>query len=188
MVRRILILLNLIFIFRICSAPPPSENLTQQYTQFAISEMKRWAYDREFVRFANFLQAKESGGDWTIINQIGCVGLFQFSPRTLEWLGYGYITTDRFRHDPDIFPPELQLKILKEFTRSNENELKDYLCFVGEIINGVTITKSGLLAGAHLAGCSGVKLYLNTRGAVNNKDINHTSVQDYIRGFAGFEI
>lgn len=188
MVKRILILINLIFIFRICSSPVLSENLKKQQTQFAIAEIKRWHYEKEFDRFTLSLRTRESGGDWIITNKIGCMGAYQFSPHTLKWLGYGQITTARFRSNPDIFPPELQIEVLKALIVSNEIELRDYFCFAGTVINGATITRSGLLAAAHLAGASGVKLYLTTHGAINNADINHTSVQDYIRDFAGFDI
>lgn len=185
---RIMILTILILIFQNLSAPPLSENLKQMHQSFAISEIQRWRYDKEFERFATLLQIKESSDNWQVINPIGCMGSFQIAPGTLKWLGYGHITPSLFRVNPYIFPPELQMKVLKALVRSNEIELNSYFCYVGQVINGVMITRSGLLAGAHIGGASGVKLYLTSHGIINNKDVNGTSVQDYIREYAGFDI
>lgn len=185
--KTILFLTIFLFSFFTCAAPELSSEIRAINREKGIAEYWRKIHEAEFDRFAEHLRSKESP-DWTVINKIGCMGWFQFAPATLKWLGHGYITPDRFKANPNIFLPELQLKLLKTLVKCNEIELKDYMEFVGETINGILITKSGLLAGAHLGGAMGVKLYLASRGRVNKADIFHTSIQDYIREFQGYNI
>ena len=60
--------------------------------------------------------------------------------------------------------------------------------YTGKIINGYTITQSGLLAGAHLKGAGGVIEYLKSDGLKNPKDAFGTSVESYIKNFAGYYV
>lgn len=189
--KTILFLTIFLFAFFTCTAPELSPKIRALNGEKAIAgywcEYWQKIHEAEFARFIDQLRIKESP-DWTKINKIGCMGWFQFAPATLKWLGHGYITPDRFKANPDIFLPELQVQLLKTLIMRNEIELREYMGFVGEIINGVLITKSGLLAGAHLGGATGVKLYLASGGRVNKSDIFHTSIGDYIREFQGYDI
>jgi hypothetical protein len=187
MIKRAIILLTLLFIFTKLAAPELPTPIKHDQTNHIISELKRLAYESEFNRYATDLSASE-GPEWTIINQIGCLGSYQFAPWTLRYLGYGHITPDRFRKDPNIFPQEAQVKLLKRFTRLNEIELGAYMSCAGMRINDIAITRSGILAAAHLGGATGVKMYLQSGGATNPHDANGTSIQDYIRIFAGYDI
>lgn len=65
--------------------------------------------------------------------------------------------------------------------KGNKRFTKNYQPFVGSIINGIKITKAGLLAAAHLKGHLSVKVYLDTNGQTNPTDPNGKSVEDYIR-------
>jgi hypothetical protein len=179
--------LILLFAFFRCAAPQLSEALHRDLKEKVILMIRNNAIEAEFDRFTNDLRAKESP-DWTTINSLGCMGWFQFAPATLAWLGYGYITPARFKKDPDIFPRELQVQVLKAFIHSNEIELTDYMGYIGKTINGTMITKSGILAGAHLGGAMAVKLYLSSGGIINNQDLFGTTIRDYIKKFQGYGI
>ncbi|HUX57121.1 MAG TPA: hypothetical protein VMV77_09110 [Bacteroidales bacterium] len=138
--------------------------------------------------FTDHLGLKESNNQWKAINQIGCMGTWQIAPGTLRHFGYGYITPQSFRQNPDLFPEELQYQILLALLKSNEIALKDYFFYVGQTIKGVEITKSGLLAASHLGGTGSVKKFLLTMGAVNKKDVNGTSIKHYLKEFGGYEL
>jgi len=56
---------------------------------------------------------------------------------------------------------------------------------LGKTINGIEITLSGLVAGAHLKGLGGVKQFLNGK---DNFDAMGTACSEYIRKFAGYEL
>lgn len=181
-------LIILIFVFFSAAAPELSSEQKQEYRDNILSGIKRLAQETEFNRFIEFLGYKESSGTWERINTEGCIGMFQFSPGTLTSMGYGYITLEAFKQDPGIFPPELQLKLLKTLISINEIQLGSYMQFIGKTINGIVITRAGILAGAHLGGVMGVKMYLSSQGRINGKDIFGTSIEKYIKEFQGYNI
>mgnify|MGYP001584482943 CR=1 FL=1 len=181
----------LLFAFMACLAPELTAKNKADQKARAIIEINRMAYEAnrkiEFERFRDDLRFSESP-DWKKINSIGCMGWFQFQQATLDYLGYGYITPERFSKFPEIFPKELQVELFTDLIGCNEIALKDYMIYIGSTINGVTITKSGLLAGSHLGGANGVILFLESNGTENNRDINRTSIADYLRKFQGYGI
>lgn len=185
--KKLTIVITLLFAVLVCAAPELDFNLKRYQEETALKDIKRRAYEKEFTRLIDHLRSKESPSS-TAINQIGCMGWFQFTPATLQRLGYGHITPEKFRQDPSIFPEEVQVIALKALMACNENSLRSYMCYVGKTINGVKITKSGLLAGAHLGGAGGVITFLLSDGRVNYGDMNGTSIGDYIREFQGYNI
>ncbi len=60
--------------------------------------------------------------------------------------------------------------------------------YLGLVIKGILITPSGLLAGAHLKGAGCVINYLKSRGIDNSKDAFGTSIESYIKQFAGYDV
>lgn len=151
-------------------------------------EYNRIIYEREFNSFINHLGFKESSNDWKIVNSIGCMGEYQFAYGTLKHLGYSHITPKRFKQDPNIFPPELQKKVLNELISVNMMNLKPYMNYIGSSINDVVITKAGLIASSHLGGSGSVKLYLLSNGKINKRDKYGTSISDYMKEFAFYDL
>jgi hypothetical protein len=176
-----------VMVFFTCGAPGLSPKIKQEQEGNVLRELKEIAQKREFDRFTGHVRLKESP-DWTKVNQMGCMGWFQFEKETLKFLGYTGITPARFKKDPGIFPQELQIEAFRALLKSNEAELRNYMWYIGQVVNGIVITRSGLLAGAHLGGAMGVKLYLMSGGRINKRDVNGTSVEDYIREFKGYDI
>lgn len=144
--------------------------------------------EAEFMRFANALGYSETRNNWKKVNKIGCFGEFQFKQSTLKALGYGHITLKKFKKEPSVFPRETQLEALRLLTEKNGTLLTEYSDMIGDAIKGVVITKSGILAAAHLSGKGGVEKFLKTKGRVNKKDINGTSVATYMKKFQGYDL
>ncbi|HLF51913.1 MAG TPA: hypothetical protein VI621_06435, partial [Flavobacterium sp.] len=70
----------------------------------------------------------------------------------------------------------------------NKWELKDEIeKYEGEIVGGVRVTESGILAAAHLGGAGSVKKFLKSNGKRKSRDSYGTSVKQYMRDFAGYE-
>src|SRR4030067_437283 len=60
--------------------------------------------------------------------------------------------------------------------------------YVGQTINGVLITESGLIAGAHLKGPTGLRKYLESNGENDVTDGFGTPISSYIRDFGGYDV
>lgn len=136
---------------------------------------------KSFVGFKEALAFKESRGDYFTVNSLGYLGKYQFGKGTLRLLGV---------HDFDEFlnSPELQEKAFIANAERNKWILRrDIKRFTGKTINGITITESGILAAAHLAGAGSVKHYLRSYGAVNFADAFGTTIEYYMKKFSGYD-
>jgi hypothetical protein len=65
---------------------------------------------------------------------------------------------------------------------------KDIRRSVGKTINGIKITESGILAAAHLSGAGNVKKFLRSNGTECFSDAYGSSIQHYLRKFAGYDV
>ncbi len=134
-----------------------------------------------FVGFKEALAFKESRGDYSSVNTLGYLGKYQFGSETLKLIGI--YNTSQFLNDPD-----LQERAFIANTMRNKWILRrDIKRFVGQRIDGVLITESGILAAAHLAGPGSVKQYLRSYGAVGFTDAYGTTVRNYMRMFSGYD-
>jgi hypothetical protein len=184
--KKIMILTIFICWFHPCAAPSLSERQLLESKNVAIYEIKKGELEKELERWKDAMGLKESSGNWTKVNDIGCIGTYQFSIATLEFLGYNGITLEKFKTNPEIFPAQLQEEAMSALITYNELYLKQFEEFVGKTISGVVITRSGLLAAAHLGGIGGVKMFLIYN--INHSDIYGTSIKDYLEKFQGYNI
>jgi len=142
--------------------------------------------DIQLRLFIEHLGLIESRNQWKVINSIGMMGKYQFSAETLKGLGYEGITPEKFRQDPSIFSERIQEEALLDLMKYNEKRLQKFTQYIGQIIDGVMITKAGLLAASHLAGAGNVQKYLTT--TFNATDANGASVQKYLKDFQEYSI
>jgi hypothetical protein len=145
-------------------------------------------HELEFERFITDLGRRESGNNWLCINKYGYFGEWQFAESTVQYLGFKQVTLRKFKKDPEIFPPELQRRALESLIKVNMVLMKDYESFIGETMNGVIITKSGMIAAAHLGGARSVKLFLTSNGRLDRKDALGTAVGNYMKKFSFYDI
>jgi len=186
--RKVFLTLLLIIFSRICSAPNIDFRL-RLLTVRTLSEVISEKYhDAELTRFINDLGFSESRNNWLSVNQIGCFGEWQFHEATLKFLGYRKITLKKFQENPNIFPPELQLKALKTLIKVNLSLLMDYEHFIGDSIRGVRITKSGMIAASHLGGAGSLQKFLDSKGLIDRKDVLGTSISDYLKKFSYYDL
>ena len=127
-----------------------------------------------FNGFKEAVAFKESQGRYHIVNTLGYLGKYQFGKSTLK----------RFRiYNTQLFlrTPELQEDAFIALCSVNKWILrKDIKRSVGNNINGIYITESGILAAAHLAGAGNVKKYLRSNGENRFKDAYGSSIQHYL--------
>ncbi|MFT4575784.1 MAG: hypothetical protein ACI9SI_000696 [Polaribacter sp.] len=135
-----------------------------------------------FIAFKEALAFKESQGKYTAINTLGYLGKYQFGITTLD--RFNIKNTESFLKNP-----ELQEKAFAALCSVNKWILrKDIKRKVGTTINGITITESGILAAAHLSGAGNVKKYLRSNGDHNLSDAYGSSIQHYMKKFAGYNL
>jgi hypothetical protein len=64
----------------------------------------------------------------------------------------------------------------------------DYEHFIGDSINGVVITKSGMIAASHLGGAGSLQKFLDSNGRINRKDVLGTSISGYLKRFRFYDL
>lgn len=172
-------------IYNCSNAPNLSDEANNEMYMKVKAEVE---YGEEFECFINHLGLKESNNNWKVINTENYIGEWQFGYGTLKSMGYGYITPDKFRNNPNIFPRSLQKQVLRELIDINVGELVPYEKYYGTTINGIKITRAGLIAAMHLGGIVSVRNFLASHGVIDAKDIYGTKTSDYIREFGIYKI
>ncbi len=136
---------------------------------------------KTYVGFKEAIGFKESRGDYSIINQYGYLGKYQFGKGTLKMIGI--YNSNTFLQDT-----RLQEEAFSAYASRNKWILRrDIRRYVGRYINGVKVTESGILAAAHLAGAGNVKIYLRSGGTIGFNDAFGTSIGYYLKKFSGYD-
>ena len=138
------------------------------------NDLKQYLYD---------LGNRESKNNYTIVNTLGYMGRFQFGMSTLKSIGID-VTEEQFLQDA-LLQDMAMLRLLKTNRKTLSNIIHKY---DSTYVNGLLVTESGILAGAHLGGSGNVKKYLNRNGKYNKKDAYGTSVGSYTHTFSGYEL
>ena len=155
--------------------------------------------------FLTDLGARESGGKYNILNKYGYAGKYQMGEMALVDAGYYRKSSGKYNNDwQGNFTGKDGVYSIQDFLNNPQAQEHAQIIFkkrqwgylkavgahnyVGKIINGYTITPSGLLAGAHLKGAGCVIKYLKSNGQNIEKDGFGTSVEDYMKKFSGYDV
>lgn len=150
------------------------------------------------VTIAPWLQPlvqRESGGRWDVVNPYGYSGIFQFGEaaaaqagvyggddnlRDNRWGGTFTLPSGRYSYQEWLNSPQAQIETGDAHFGGLDRELErlGLSRYLGQTVNGVPVTREGLLYGAHLGGLGGLKRWLEGRG--NPADANGTRVGDYV--------
>ena len=134
-----------------------------------------------FLGFKEAVGFKESQGIYNRINTLGYLGKYQFGKSTLK--RFKIYNTTAFLQDA-----KLQEDAFAALCSVNKWILiRDIKRSVGKKMNGIRITESGILAAAHLAGAGSVKKYLRSNGNFEFSDAYGTTIQTYMKKFAGYD-
>lgn len=134
-----------------------------------------------FIGYKEAIAFRESQGKYKKINSLGYIGKYQFGRETLKTIGV---------HDSSQFlnSPRMQEKAFIALLAKNKSELKDVISkFEGQVVAGILVTESGILAAAHLGGVGSVKKFFKHNGKRYFKDAYGTSIRSYMRDFGGYE-
>ena len=145
--------------------------------------------------FLTALGQRESSGNYEAKNNYGFAGRWQFGKPRLYDLGIsldGWHPKDRpqlknvswveFKKDT-LLQDMAVIKHVKDLKYRFMR--KPYIDYLGKEINGVEITLSGLVAGAHLKGIGGVNEFLEGH---DNADAYNTKISEYIQKFGDYNL
>ena len=134
---------------------------------------------------SSFLSAighRESTNNYKAVNQFGYLGKYQFGRKTLNAIGLDSVSNREFLANPSI-QEEAMTILLRKNRHTLRREIRKY---VGDTINSIYITESGILAAAHLAGAGNVKKFF--RRGYEFKDGNGTKMTSYMIMFADYDL
>ncbi len=152
-------------------------NFTVDTTQLNSPLLKK-----DFFGFKEAIGYTESRGFYHLVNKFGYMGKYQFGNTALSTVGI-YDSKDFVEN------PKLQEDAFHAFTSRNKWLLKDLIAeYEGEVIDGILITESGIIASAHLSGPSGVKRFLKSNGTRSFSDAFGTQVKHYMQEFGGYDL
>jgi hypothetical protein len=153
----------------------PSEQ-QEEYTNLSVPYTGRF-----FVGYKEAIAFKESQGKYKKINSLGYLGKYQFGVETLKTVGVN--DSNKFLNSP-----KMQEKAFVALLAKNKSELSDIIDkYEGQVISGILVTESGILAAAHLGGVGSVKKFFRNNGNRYYKDSYGTSIRSYMRDFGGYE-
>jgi hypothetical protein len=163
---------------------PDEGNIITYTKQDSISDAsERWDQFKTQSR-NNFLDAmgyQESRNRYHIVNKYGYMGKYQFGSSTLKTLKIK-VSRSEFLRDT-LLQEEAMLKLLLH----NKKRLQKYIDkYEGQVINGVLVTESGLLAAAHLGGQGSVRKWF--RNGKVRKDGNGIKITTYMKRFSGYDL
>ena len=133
-------------------------------------------------KFLDDIGFRESSNNYKAVNQFGYLGKYQFGRKTLNAIGFDSISNYEFLSNPEI-QEEAMLVLLQKNKHTLRREIKKY---VGETINGIYITESGILAAAHLGGAGNVRKFF--RKGHEFEDGNGTKMTSYMIRFSGYNL
>jgi len=138
----------------------------------------------ELEKFLYHMAIRESDNTPRAVNQFGMMGKYQFDPSTIRVLGFK-VTKKQFLNNP-----ELQDSVMVAYLRSNNKELNPLITkYENKVVKGVKVTRSGILAAAHLAGSTNVILFFqNVNDREGTTDANGTSIREYMQTFSGYKL
>ncbi len=176
---RIFIIILMVLITPPMVAPSPSPDWIEIDIEKPVED--EIVIVKDYYAFLNDIGHRESGNRYGVVNKYGYMGRFQFGKSTLRTL--------KIKVDKETFlsNPQLQDYAMHKLLCYNQNKLKYYIDnFEGQIVHGILVTESGILAAAHLGGAGSVKRWFKT-GKVR-KDGNGVKITSYMERFSGYNL
>ena len=151
--------------------------LNIDYLEAPVIEIKPTSHQQ----FLDAIGQRESSNRYDVVNSYGYMGKYQFGSKTLKGLGYK-VSKEEFLNNP-----ELQEQAMLDLLKHNKKKLKRFIDkYEGQIVHGIYITESGILAAAHLAGQGNVRKFF--RKGYEFKDGFGTKMTSYMSQFGGYDL
>lgn len=158
---------------------------------------------RSFAKFKQALRQRESTDDYQEINHLGYAGAYQFGELALIDLGYytrdgtgandwnpanftgkdGINSIQDFLNNPGVqdAAADAWFKLLWRYIRNRDLEF-----YNKQTLNGVELSITGMIGGAHLVGVGGLETFLDSGGTIVPSDGNGTPITEYLNLFRNY--
>lgn len=149
-----------------------------------VPEIKKPKFKGKLNAFLNQIGKTEGFGSYETVSRSGYLGMYQFHPTTLSYIGID-VTPEEF-----LMNPALQDSVMILYMKMNAKSLNKVIeHYSGKYVNGVYVTKAGILAGAHLVGPGGVLAFFRPdKYDYKTVDGNGVHVSTYMTKFAGYDL
>jgi len=141
------------------------------------------------------LAMMESSGRANVENRFGYKGLYQMGNAALTDVGYISRETGQWTGKYNIHSEQdflssvlVQNIVIREYHLLIWGYLQNYHQYEGQTIQKIILSKVGMISASHLVGVRGLEKFINTEGAIDNKDGNGIPCSEYLRYFAGYTI
>ena len=157
--------------------------------------IKSWKFEKSNNYYTDLAMRESSNRAW-IENQYGFIGLYQMGTDALKDTGYIDRTSNKWsgkygiktRQD-FLINFDVQNIAVREYHKIIwEKYLKDYHDYEGQEINGVKLTKSGMIAASHLVGAGALIRLIKSNGKINKDDGNGITCFEYLIGFKNYQV
>lgn len=158
----------------------------------------------DYDDFFAAMRQRESSDNYKAVNSYGYLGAYQFGEAALIDLGYaprdgnvydnvfsagflgknGIDSRQEFLNSPFEQDAAASAWFALLWSRIRYNDLEFY---DGQTLNGVLLTKSGMIAASHLVGTGGLLTFIRSGGTSYQKDAYGTGIVDYLTLFANYE-
>lgn len=186
-----------------------SSSVNSTVTEETQSIDKESQSPKDTLAFLEALGGQETKGKknpYKCMNKYGYVGKYQMGEQAMAAMGIYSKKNKNYNNDwSGVFKknkygitclwdyrnsPEKQDLLQIDYKKKDWQHIKSkgLMKYVGKTINGVKITESGMLAGAHLVGAGGLSRYLKSNGTDDITDRTGTPVSKYIKQFAGYDV
>ena len=145
------------------------------------TNLKQPKVKSDYEKFTDAMGSRESSNNYTVVNEYGYMGKYQFGKSTLRTLKIK-VTKEAFLNSPD-----LQEYAMLQNLIYNKKKLQKYIDkYEGQIINEIYLTESGILAAAHLGGPGSVRKFF--RSGKIMEDGNGVKITSYLKQFGGYDL
>ena len=186
MKKYVVLLLFILFLTDKVIAPQPVFN--NDAREFLEDKRKMEFECQQLKMWLDSISYYESGSNWRKYNEFGYIGKYQFGHSALRSTGFDHVSYKEFINNPDIWTKYEQDSAMLIFMKKNEVYLDSIIKMYNDsVFNGILISKSGILAAAHLAGSEGVKNFFLSEGKNDPDDIYGTTLSYYLNKFSGYK-
>lgn len=156
---------------------------------------------KTYEAFRAALIARESSGNYAVISAAGYLGAYQFGEAALVDLGYVINDGSPFDNNITAWTGKNGVHSRADFLNNPSEqdaaadawfallwgyaETFELNTYTGQEIDGIWITASAIIAGAHLVGIGSMRDWLESGGTLNLTDGNGTPVEEYLSLFSG---